>query len=301
VNLRIALLLAMALAGILTIALIVTADESYAGIDGLRAIRAFVGQKDGDAVNVARIPFLGGIASAIHDVAPQLFDPAPPAPLAAPAAPPSATVSPPSADQPAAPVSPAPSAAPAARPSAPPAPGTTIAPAPSASPTPSSSLPPASAPPTTPTPSVPPSATPAPTPTPSPTPTPTLALSTDRGATAIVSLTDLIPGDFLDRTIAVRNDGTLAFRYTVAASQTASTLLWTDSTNGLQLTVRTAGGAVLYSGALSGLGVLPGPTTLAPGVTETLRYTFAFPATASNAFQGLVQDLALVFDAVEYP
>jgi len=106
VNLRIALLLAMALAGILTIALIVTADESYAGIDGLRAIRAFVGQKDGDAVNVARIPFLGGIASAIHDVAPQLFDPAPPAPLAAPAAPPSATVSPPSADQPAAPVSP---------------------------------------------------------------------------------------------------------------------------------------------------------------------------------------------------
>ena len=44
-NLRITLFLAMALAGILTIALIVTADESYAGINGLRAIRAFVGQK----------------------------------------------------------------------------------------------------------------------------------------------------------------------------------------------------------------------------------------------------------------
>ena len=40
---------------------------------------------------------------------------------------------------------------------------------------------------------------------------------------------------------------------------------------------------------------------LAPGGSETLRYTFDFPATASNAFQGLVQDLALVFDAVEYP
>ena len=78
-------------------------------------------------------------------------------------------------------------------------------------------------------------------------------------------------------------------------------ILWTDSTHGLQLTVRTAGGAVLYSGALSGLGVLAGPTILSPGGTETLRYTFDFPATASNAFQGLVQDLALVFDAVEYP
>ena len=300
-NLRIALLLAMALAGILTIALIVTADESYAGIDGLRAIRAFVGQKDGDAVNVARIPFLGAIASAIHDVAPQLFDPAPPAPLAGPAAPPSASASPPPTDQPAAPVSHAPSAAPAARPSAPVAPGPRATPAPSPSPTPSSSTQPASAPPATAAPTAPPSATPPPTPTPSPTPAPTLAVSTDRGATAIVSLADLVPGDAIHRTITVRNDGTLAFRYTVAASQTASTLLWTDSTNGLQLTVRTAGGAILYSGALSGLGVLPGPTVLTPGVTETLRYTFDFPATASNAFQGLVQDLALVFDAVEYP
>jgi hypothetical protein len=105
----------------------------------------------------------------------------------------------------------------------------------------------------------------------------------------------------MTRTITVLNRGSLAFRYTVSASRTASTLLWTDTTDGLQLTVSTSAGAVLYAGPLSGLGALAGPTTLAPGTNELLRYTFDFPASAPNAFQGLVQDLTLVFDAVEFP
>jgi hypothetical protein len=133
------------------------------------------------------------------------------------------------------------------------------------------------------------------------TPAPTLVISTDRGATAAVNVTDLVPGDSVDRTITVQNGGSLAFRYTVSASQTASTLLWTDPTDGLQLTVRTSGGTVLYAGPVSGLGLLAGPGTLAPGTSETLRYTFDFPDGAPNAFQGLVQDVALVFDAVEFP
>ena len=110
-----------------------------------------------------------------------------------------------------------------------------------------------------------------------------------------------MPGDSLARTITVQNTGSLAFRYTVSATQTASTLLWTDTLDGLQLTVRTAGGAVLYAGPLSGLGSLAGPTILAPGTTERLSYTVDFPATASNVFQGLTQDLTLVFDAIEFP
>jgi len=59
--------LGMGLAGILTVALIVTADESYAGIDGMRAVRALVPEIEQD---VSRLPFLGGIIGAIHDVAP---------------------------------------------------------------------------------------------------------------------------------------------------------------------------------------------------------------------------------------
>jgi len=134
-----------------------------------------------------------------------------------------------------------------------------------------------------------------------PTATPALAISIDRGATAAFDLTRLIPGDSMTRAITVQNNGSVAFRYTVSATQTASTALWTDTVDGLQLTVRDAGGAVLYAGPLSGLGSLAGPTVLAPGTTELLSYTVDFPASASNAFQGLVQDLALVFDAIEFP
>jgi hypothetical protein len=103
------------------------------------------------------------------------------------------------------------------------------------------------------------------------------------------------------RTITVHNAGSVAFRYTVSATQTASTALWTDTVDGLQLTVRDAGGTLVYAGPLSGLGALAGPTVLAPGTSELLSYTVAFPASASNGFQGLVQDLTLVFDAVEFP
>lgn len=293
--------LCMGLAGILTVALIVTADESYAGIDGMRAIRAFVAEHDGTGTDVGRIPFLGGIAAAIHDVAPMFFAPVP-APLGTavqaetPAEPSSRPAnSPSSTGQPTAPVVPA-----AQLPGATTArPAPTTAPSPTALPVPSNSSAPVSAP--TAGPAVTPAPTAAPTPTPSPTPAATLAITTDRGATAVVNLADLVPGDSVDRTITVQNGGSLVFRYTVSASQTASTLLWTDATAGLQLTVRTSGGTVLYAGPLSGLGFLAGPATVAPGASETLRYTFDFPGSASNAFQGLIQDLALVFDAVEYP
>jgi hypothetical protein len=304
---RLWLFLSMGLAGILTVALIVTADESYAGIDGMRAIRAFVAEQDGTGTDVGRIPVLGGIAAAIHDVAPMFFAPVP-APANARVEP---TVPTESSSRPAS------SPSPSVRPTAPvvPAaqlPGATTTPsAPTAVPSPTASVAPApsnssapeSAPSATPAPTATqaPAAPPSPTPTPSATPAPTLAISTDRGAMAVVDLTDLVPGDSADRTITVQNGGSLTFRYTVSASQTASTRLWTDTKDGLQLTVRTSGGTVLYAGPLSGLGFLAGPATLGPGTSETLRYTFDFPASASNAFQGLIQDLALVFDAVEYP
>lgn len=87
----------------------------------------------------------------------------------------------------------------------------------------------------------------------------------------------------------------------MSATQSASTLLWSDTTLGLQLIVATTGGLVLYSGPLSGIGSLAGPTVLAPGASETLGYTFAFPTAAPDAFQGLIQDLTLVFTATQYP
>ena len=278
--------LGMGLGGILSVALIVTADASYAGIDGMLAVSASVPQPEAPAIT--KIPFLGGLISAIHDGAPAFFAPSPdsvgglapgtPPPQPASSPPPSPTVSGmPAAQLPVATT-------------APPAPTTSASPTPSPSPSATPSTQQGG-----------PVSTPTPAPTASPSATPTLAITTDRGATAIVDLADLVPGDSLTRTITVQNAGSLAFRYTVSATQTASTLLWTDPTDGLQLTVRDAGGTVLYAGPLSGLGSLAGPTILAPGTAELLSYTVDFPGTASNSFQGLTQDLTLVFDAIEFP
>jgi hypothetical protein len=269
--------LGMGLAGILTVALIVTADSSYAGIDGVRAVRALVLANDADHLDISRIPFLGGFLSAIHDIAPVFVAPASSGPVGRPepgTAPPEATRAPLS--------SPAPtlSGAPKTRPPS------------SATPSPASTITPT-------TPAL--RAMPAATPASSPTATPNVAISSDRAGNAIVALAGLVPGDSMTRTITVLNSGSPAFRYAVSATRTASTPLWTDTTDGLQLTVSTSGGTVLYAGPLSGLGSLAGPTTLAPGTNELLRYTFDFPASAPNAFQGLVQDLTLVFDAVEFP
>jgi hypothetical protein len=311
------LFLAMGLAGILTVALVVTADSVYADIDSMRGVSASVVRPEDPPIT--KIPFLGGLLSTIHDLAPSFFGPSPDSVLQppAPSSPPPTPASSPSS----LPVTgPFPSASASARPtptpSSPPGPLGTPSPTPPPAPTPSAPVPaasptpaptasstpsPTASPTPSPTASPTPSPTASPTPSPSPTAAPALAISIDRGATAAFDLSRLVPGDSMTRAITVENTGSVAFRYTVSASQTASTALWTDSADGLQLTVRDAGGAVVYAGPLSGLGSLAGPTVLAPGTTELLSYTVDFPASASNAFQGLVQDLTLVFDAIEFP
>lgn len=309
-DLRAWLFLGMGLAGILTVALVVTADSVYADIDAMRGVSASAVRPEDPPIT--KIPFLGGLLSKIHDIAPSFFGPSPDSVLQPPA---SSSPSPTPRGSPSSlPVTrPSPSAT--ARPTPTPAsttgplgtPRPTATPAPTAPPTPAPTAPATPAPTGSPTPTPTasptptPSASPTPSPSPAPTAGPTLAISIDRGATAAFDLTRLVPGDSMTRAITVQNSGSVAFRYTVSATQTASTALWTDPVDGLQLTVRDSGGTVLYAGALSGLGSLPGPTTLAPGTTELLSYTVDFPASASNGFQGLVQDLTLVFDAIEFP
>jgi spore coat-associated protein N len=303
-DLRAWLLLGMGLAGMLTVALIVTADESAAGIDGVRAIRALVPAAEQDhpdgASPASSFPLIGGLVAIVRDFAPSIFGVAsgapssdvaqsPAGPSPQPANSPSPRVLPtvsvvPAVQQPA---SATPQPAVATPPPSVTSPAPTSSPAPTARPT---------APPFDPDPPVP-SATPSPTPAPSGT----LAITTDRGGTAIVNLSHLIPGDTISRTITVTNSGSLGFRYTVSATHTATTALWTDTTRGLQLSVSTSGGTVLYSGPLSGLSALAGPTVLAAGASETLHYDFTFPAGAPNSFQSLSQDLTLVFDAVQSP
>lgn len=278
------LYLGMGLGGILTVALIVSADQSYAGMDGMRSVRAILAGPAAAVTVPGPVPTTAATPPAGR-----------PTPSAAPAAiPPQPVAARIPAAQPA-----AASATPAATPAATPIAGPSLPPA---APTPGPSMPPA--------PSAPPAATPAPTappagpatpPSSTPNPTSGLAITTDRGATALIDLAGLVPGDSITRSLTVRNSGTLDLRYTIGATQSAATLLWTDPADGLQLSVATLSGTVLYSGPIGGLGTLAGPSLLSAGASETLRYTVTFPASAPNAFQGLIQDLTLVYTATQYP
>ncbi|HUQ16401.1 MAG TPA: hypothetical protein VM070_01290 [Candidatus Saccharimonadales bacterium] len=204
------LLGAMALAGLFAVALTVTADRGNAGgIDGLRAVIPGPGAPAG---LLAPPPVLSSTAVPAGSRPP----PATSGSAALPGTPLPGTVVP----DPTVAASPAPGPAPAAAPTRGPDASTPAAapgagtPQPSASPVPAAQPAPAITPlpAATPTPATPPPATPVPTPTPTPAP---VALVTDRGATALVSLGDLVPGDVITRTMAVRNTGTSAFRYAV--------------------------------------------------------------------------------------
>src|SRR5947207_13276678 len=63
-----------------------------------------------------------------------------------------------------------------------------------------------------------------------------LALSNDKStAGALVTVTKLVPGDTMARTVTLTNTGHVSFTYLFSASQTTNTVLWSDVTNGLQV------------------------------------------------------------------
>ena len=126
----------------------------------------------------------------------------------------------------------------------------------------------------------------------------TLTASNDKSAAAsLISLTNLVPGDTANRTVTITNSGNVGFTYTGAASATASTLLWTDITNGLQVTVL-RGATTLYSGALKNLAI-PASGTIAPAGIDTLTLNFSFPVAAGITFETLTQDFTITYTATQ--
>ena len=128
--------------------------------------------------------------------------------------------------------------------------------------------------------------------------TATLTMSSDKpNAGDLVRVTHLVPGDTAARTVIIANTGNVGFTYTAAISATANTLLWSDTTNGLQVTVK-RGTNVLYTGPLKNL-ALAASGTIAAGATDTLTYDFSFPTTADNTFQNLTQDFTVTYTATQ--
>ncbi|MDQ6859452.1 MAG: CalY family protein [Chloroflexota bacterium] len=126
----------------------------------------------------------------------------------------------------------------------------------------------------------------------------TLTMSNDKSAAAsLINLTNMVPGDTANRTVVLSNTGTVGFTYTAAVSATANTLLWSDPTNGVQVTVK-RGATTLFTGALKNLALAASPTVAAGG-TDTLTFDFSLPAAAGNTFQNLTQDFTITYTSTQ--
>ncbi len=131
----------------------------------------------------------------------------------------------------------------------------------------------------------------------------TLTMSNDKpNANDLVNVTNLIPGDTAQRAVVITNSGNTGFTYTGAISAVANTLLWSDTTNGLQVDVYrcacTLVGNRVYTGALKNMAIPASGTILAAG-TQTLTYVFTFPTAAGNTFQSLSQDFTITYTATQ--
>jgi hypothetical protein len=134
--------------------------------------------------------------------------------------------------------------------------------------------------------------------------TATLAMSNDKAnAGDLINLTSMVPGDSAQRVVHVQNTGNVAFTYSAAASATANTLLWSDTTNGIQASVYrcnscTTPASLVYTGALKNLAV-PTSGAIAASGSEYLTFVFSLPTAAGNTFQGLTQDFTVTYTAAQ--
>lgn len=136
-----------------------------------------------------------------------------------------------------------------------------------------------------------------------------------------VGASNVAPGDTIQRAVDITNAGSIDFASaTLTTNATATSLLDTDATNGLQMVVdkcsvawtETAVGAgftytcsgatssVIASRAVIGsalpLGAL---ASLTAGGTDRLRVTLTLPTSADNTFQGKSSTIQYTFNATQ--
>jgi hypothetical protein len=134
--------------------------------------------------------------------------------------------------------------------------------------------------------------------------TATLVMTNDKpNAGDLVNITNLVPGDTAQRVVHISNGGNTGFTYAGAVSATANTLLWSDTTYGLQASVYrcnscTTPANLVYSGALKNLSI-PASGTIAAAASDYLTFVFSLPTTAGNTFQGLTQDFTITYTATQ--
>jgi spore coat-associated protein N len=136
-----------------------------------------------------------------------------------------------------------------------------------------------------------------------------------------VDASGIAPGDTIQRSVDLNNTGTIDFgSVTLTTSASPSSLLDTDATDGIQMTIEkcstawteagtspaftyTCGGTtttVLASRAVVGSNLaLSGLGSLTAGGTDKLRVTLTLPSAAGNTFQNLSSTLSYTFTATQ--
>jgi hypothetical protein len=130
---------------------------------------------------------------------------------------------------------------------------------------------------------------------------------------------NFVPGDSMTRAVNLINTGTAALStVSLGVTATTSSVLDTNTTNGLQLQVRScsvawtqssASGAPTYTcngttterfaGPVIGNRTLTGLNSLNPGGTDHLTFSITLPTAADNTFQNKTSTLSLVFTGTQ--
>ncbi|MDP2182391.1 MAG: TasA family protein [Actinomycetota bacterium] len=108
---------------------------------------------------------------------------------------------------------------------------------------------------------------------------------------AALSIEGLAPGGTVEKTLTVRNSGSIAETIVVTG---AKKLGITDFYEALVCTV-THEGSVIYAGPMSGLRTAP--VAIQPGARANLRVSVGLPATAGNDLEGDYVKMTLYVDA----
>ena len=143
----------------------------------------------------------------------------------------------------------------------------------------------------------------------------TVILSTSP-TSAVVSFTDMAPGDVDNGQMTVTNGGSLQLRYAVTSATTEDTLaaqldmtIWDEAAEGVVDSTcdTTAPASKLYGpaalGSVAGTNVIGNPNTgfqsgdrtLAASANEVLCFRVELPSSTGNAYQGLTTTATLTF------
>lgn len=142
---------------------------------------------------------------------------------------------------------------------------------------------------------------------------------TQQGFTVPATTSNFVPGDSLTRAVNLTNSGSSNFgSVTLGSSAATPSNLTTDTTNGLQLAVKscsvpyTQGGTasaatytcsgterLLAQGPAVGSYQLSSPASLTAGATDYLTFAISLPTSADNTFQGKSAALSLTFTGTQ--